>query len=54
MDPLEVCAYCVLIIGYGAICYLAGKGDMLNLIPKMLLEKAKDIEKKLQEDEEDG
>lgn len=51
----EIVTYCVLVLGYGAICYIAGKGDILNLIPLMLLEKAKEIEENLkQEDPEDG
>ena len=40
----------MLVIGYGTICYLAGKGDLLNLIPLMLQEKLKELEEKLKED----
>ena len=54
MTAFEVVTYCVLIIGYGAMCYMAGKGDLLNLIPQMLLEKAKEIEDRLNEVNEDG
>ena len=55
MAELETIAYCILILAYGAVCYMAGKGDLLNLIPKMLLQIAKDIEESLaQEEQEDG
>lgn len=55
MGVFETIAYCILILVYGAVCYMAGKGDLLNLIPKMLLQKAKEIEESLtQEGHEDG
>lgn len=55
MTEFELIAYCILVLGYGAICYIAGKGDILNLLPLMLLEKAKEIEENLKEEEdEDG
>ncbi len=55
MTELDVVLYCVLVLSYGAVCYMAGKGDILNLVPQMLLEKAKEIEKKLNDGgEEDG
>ena len=52
MAAVEMLAYIVLVVGYGALCYMAGKGDLLNLIPLMLLEKAKEIEERLKK--EDG
>lgn len=51
MTAVEMLAYIVLVVGYGALCYIAGKGDLLNLIPLMLLEKAKDIEERLKKDD---
>ena len=54
MEAVEMIAYIVLVVGYGAICYIAGKGDVLNLIPLMLLEKAKELKERLKEDTEDG
>lgn len=55
MSEFETIAYCILILAYGAVCYMSGKGDLLNLIPKMLLQKAKEIEESLtQEEQEDG
>ena len=54
MAEWEILLEVILILGYGACCYLAGKGDLANLIPKMLLEKAKEIEKNLDEGKEDG
>lgn len=55
MAALEMVAYCILVIGYGAICYMCGKGDLLNLILLMLLQKAKEIEEAMKdEDAEDG
>ena len=46
MVAVEILAYIVLVVGYGALCYIAGKGDFLNLIPLMLLEKAKELKEK--------
>lgn len=55
MEVFETIVYCILILSYGVVCYMAGKGDLLNLIPKILLEKAKEIEESLaQEGQEDG
>ena len=52
---VEVILYIVSILAYGVGCYVAGKGDLLNLIPLMLLQKAKDIEDQLKKEElEDG
>lgn len=45
MTEFEMVAYIILVLCYGGICYTAGKGDLLNLIPEMLLEKAKEIGK---------
>lgn len=46
MAELEMIAMCILIPAYGVLCYIAGKGDILSLIPKMLLEKANELEEK--------
>lgn len=51
MKELETALIPMLVIGYGAICYLAGKGNLLNLIPLMLQEKLKELKEKLKEDE---
>lgn len=49
MFGFELLLYCVLVVGYGAMCYLAGKGDLMNLIPQILLQKAKEIEEQLKD-----
>lgn len=51
MTEFETIVCCILIPAFGAICYMAGKGDLLNLIPKMLLERSKEIDE-LQKAEE--
>lgn len=52
MSELEYLFVVMLVFAFGAACYTAGKGDLLNLIPEMLLEKAKEIEEKRKEDSE--
>lgn len=54
MSETEVLWQIVLTIGFGFLAYIAGKGDLLNLIPLMLQEKAKEIEEALKEGENDG
>jgi hypothetical protein len=52
MSELEYLLVVMLVLAYGAACYTAGKGDLMSLIPKMLQEKAKEIEEKRKEDSE--
>ena len=51
MTDFEQIICAMLIVVYGVVFYLAGKGDLLTLIPKMLLDKAKELEEKMKEDE---
>ena len=53
MTEFEILLYCALVISYSGLCYLAGKGDFLNLIPQMLLQKAEEIKKSLEQKEEE-
>lgn len=56
MNDIEILLIPILIVGYGAICYICGKGDLLNVIALMLRDKAKQLEERLKETttEEDG
>lgn len=56
MNDIEILLIPILIVGYGAICYICGKGDLLNVIALMLRDKAKELEERLKETttEEDG
>lgn len=55
MNNIEILLVPILIVGYGAICYICGKGDLLNVIALMLQERAKELEERLKETtEEDG
>lgn len=53
MSEIDTIFICIVILAYGVVCYLMGKGDLLNLIPKMLLAKAKEYEEELKESEEE-
>lgn len=55
MNNIEILLIPILIVGYGAVCYICGKGDLLNVIALMLQDKAKELEKRLKDTtEEDG
>ena len=55
MNDIEILLVPILILAYGVVCYICGKGDLLNVIALMLQEKAKDLEERLKETtEEDG
>ena len=55
MNNIEILLVPVLIIVYGVVCYICGKGDLLNVISLMLQDRAKDLEERLKETtEEDG
>ena len=43
MYAVELLGYIILVVCYGAICYMCGKGDLLNLISDMLQSKANEI-----------
>lgn len=43
----------ILILAYGVICYLAGKGNLMELIPLILKEKAIQLEKYIDDMEDD-
>lgn len=49
MTDLEYLLIALLIPIYGAICYIAGRGNLLRLVPLMLLSKIKELEKSINE-----
>lgn len=49
MAEWEIVLETILILSYGVLCYMAGKGDLLELIPKMLLERAKEADENLKD-----
>ena len=51
MSDFETILTIVLLIVYGITFYLAGRGNLLELIPKMLQEKLKEIEENIKDDE---
>lgn len=48
----EIILYPFLVYGFGAVCYVCGKGDLLNVISLMLQNKAKELEEKLKDNDE--
>ena len=55
MNGFEILLIPILILVYGVVCYICGKGDLLNVIALMLQDKAKELEKRLKDTtEEDG
>lgn len=55
MNDIEFLLIPILILAYGVVCYICGKGDLLNVIALMLQERAKELEERLKETtEEDG
>lgn len=44
MSDLEQVLECILIVVYGVMFYIAGKSDLLTLIPKMLQERFEESE----------
>lgn len=53
MNEIETLLEPILIVGYGAICYMCGKGDLLNVIALMLQDKAKELEENLKGDDKE-
>lgn len=51
MTEFDVFLTVVCIFAFGCTAYLAGKGDLMSLIPLMLREKAKEIEDRLKDGE---
>lgn len=49
MNDIEFLLIPILILAYGVVCYICGKGDLLNVIALMLKDKAKELEKRLKE-----
>ena len=49
MTDLEYLLIALLIPIYGAMCYIAGRGNLLRLVPLMLLSKIKELEKSINE-----
>lgn len=45
-DGFEVIFSAMLVVAFAVVCYLAGKGNMFELAPKMLLERLEEINKK--------
>ena len=50
-NELIIVGTAILVLTYGVICYLAGKGDLLNVIVLMLQDKTKELENKMKESE---
>ena len=50
---LEEIGCAMLILAYSVTCYLAGKGDLLTLIPAMLQNKLEQVTKEIKEREQD-
>ena len=44
-DEFEVIFSGMLVVAFAVTCYLAGKGNLLELVPKMLQEKADELSK---------
>ena len=51
MSENEALITAVLIVGYSAICYMCGKGDLLNVISLALQDKARELEEKLKDND---
>lgn len=51
MNNIEILLTPILIVGYGAICYVCGKGDLLNVVALILQDKAKELEENLKGDD---
>lgn len=55
MNAFELAIMPFLVIVYGVVCYICGKGDLLNVVALMLQDKTKELEERLKETtEEDG
>lgn len=54
MDDLEILLIPILIIVYGVVCYICGKGDLLNVIALMLQDKGKELKEKIKETTEEN
>ena len=52
MSTFELAIMPFLAIVYGVVCYICGKGDLLNVIALMLQDKAKELEQKLKDNDE--
>lgn len=46
MTDLEMLLVAMLVLAFGALCYVCGKGDLLNIIPLMLQEMADSLKAK--------
>lgn len=53
MNNIEILLVPILIVCYGAICYMCGKGNLLNILALMLQDKAKELEEKLKDTTQD-
>ena len=53
MVTFEDFAIFILLIFYTVACYLAGKGNLFEIIPLMLQEKVNELEKSIKEAEEE-
>ncbi len=55
MNNIEILIVPILILAYGVICYICGKGDLFNVLALALQDKAKELEERLKDTtEEDG
>lgn len=53
MNETQILLIPILIVGYGAICYMCGKGDLLNVVALTLQDKAKELEENLKGDDKE-
>lgn len=51
MNDIEILLVPILILAYGIVCYICGKGDLLNVIALMLQDKAEQLTKDIEERE---
>lgn len=42
-EEFETIAYAILVVAFAVCCYLAGKGNLLEVVPEMLQERLKEI-----------
>ena len=50
MSELEELLMAILVFAYGVTCYIAGKGNLLDLVVLMLHDMANELKEKLEEE----
>lgn len=53
MNDIELLLIFILILAYGVVFYICGKGDLFNVIALMLQDKAKELEERLKDTTEE-